>query len=72
MRDINHHLLISDRGLGCVCIIEAPRGSKFTPEQKEKLMELYGNYIVTSLHHLEIDCFERLDVISNLDEYLEL
>jgi len=72
MNDIRYHLLISDGGLDCVCIIAATNGSKFTPEQKNKLMELYGNYIVTSLHHLEIDCFERLDVITNLDEYLEL
>jgi len=72
MSDNMYHLLISDGGLDCVCIITAPRGSKFTPEQKNKLIELYGEYIVIPIHYLSLSCYPRLDVIGNLDEYLKL
>ena len=72
MGDVTYHLLISDGGLDCVCIIAAPRGSKFTPEQKNKLIELYGEYIVIPINYLSLSCYPRLDIIGNLDGYLGL
>lgn len=68
----NYHLLISDGGDKCICIIKAPNKTKITPEQKAKLEELYGDYILVHIHYLSLNCYPRLDVIDNIDEYLKL
>jgi len=68
----SYHLLISDGGDKCICIFVAPKNTKFTDGQKEKLTELYGEYIVVPIHYLSLNCYPRLDVINNINEYLEL
>jgi polyphosphate kinase len=71
MSKLGYHLLIANGGERCICIIEAVRNSNFTDEQKQKLQELYGDYVVTSIHPMSVDCYFNLDIINDIDAYLK-
>lgn len=66
-----YHLLISDGGDKCICIITAPNGTVTSSEQKSKLTELHGEYILIHIHYLSLGCYPRLDVYDGIEEYLK-
>ena len=69
-RKFSYHLIISDGGKELICILKSERHSRFTEEEKEKLTNKYGNYIVVLIHPLSVDCFSRLDVIEDIEDIL--
>ena len=65
-----YHLLISDAGKDLICIFET--NVQFTDIQKEGLIQLYGDYVVTKIDSIRVDCLKRLDVITDIDHFISL
>ena len=69
--DARYHLLIDDGGGKCICIIKDTNKTKVSSEQKSKLIEMHGDYILVHIHYLSLSCYPRLDVFVGIEEYLE-
>jgi hypothetical protein len=67
-----YHLLCSHGGQDTVCLIEDEGKHEFTPEQKKKLDEKYGDYVVSFIHPKSIECFYNLQIVNykNFDDFL--
>lgn len=66
-----YHLLISDGGDRCICIIKAPNRTKVLSEHKLILEKMYGDYILVSIHYLSLNCYPRLEVYNGVEEFLK-
>ena len=68
---LSYHLLISNGGEKCICIFETPRNTNFTDEQKIRLEQLYGDYIVQPILEASLECYYNLDIIDDINEFLD-